>query len=109
MKRTKRRNLEAAGWRVGSAAEFLGLSREEAALVELKVTLSTGIKQRRIAKGLTQGELATRLGSSQSRVAKIEGADPSVSIDLLMRALFAMGASRNEVARMIGRRPKRAA
>jgi DNA-binding XRE family transcriptional regulator len=109
MKSAKRRRLESAGWRVGSAAEFLGLSREEAALVELKVALSTGIKQRRLAKGLTQGELATRLGSSQSRVAKIEGADPSVSIDLLMRALLALGTSRAEVARIIGRRPPRAA
>jgi len=109
MKQAKRRNLESAGWRVGGAADFLGLSREEAALVELKVALSTGIKQRRLAKGLTQGELATRLGSSQSRIAKIEGADPSVSIDLLIRALFAMGTSRAQVARIVGRRPPRAA
>jgi transcriptional regulator with XRE-family HTH domain len=94
---------------VGNATDFLGLSREEAALVELKLVLATGIKQRRLAKGLTQEELASRLGSSQSRIAKIEGADPTVSIDLLLRALLAMGASRAELARIIGRRSPRAA
>ena len=109
MKKAKKKKLEAAGWRVGSASEFLGLSPEEAALVEMKVALAAGVKQRRIARGLTQGDLASRLGSSQSRVAKLEGSDPSVSIDLLMRALLALGATKAELARLIGRKPSRAA
>jgi predicted transcriptional regulator len=108
MKKEKRQRLEAAGWRVGSASDFLGLSREEAAFVETKLALAAGVKQRRIAKGLTQGDLASRLGSSQSRVAKLESADPSVSVDLLVRALLALGANRAELARIISRSPRAA-
>jgi DNA-binding XRE family transcriptional regulator len=95
MKKARKQKLEAAGWRVGSAAEFLGLSPEEAAIVDMKVALAAGVKSRRIARGLTQGDLASRLGSSQSRIAKLEGSDPSVSIDILMRG--ARQAHREEV------------
>jgi hypothetical protein len=109
MKKVKKQKLEAAGWRVGSVSDFLNLSPEETAIVEMKLALAAGVKRRRIARGVTQGELASRLGSSQSRVAKLEGSDPSVSIDLLMRALLALGASRAELARLIGRKPSRAA
>jgi ribosome-binding protein aMBF1 (putative translation factor) len=109
MKRSKRERLEAAGWRVGTAAEFLGLTKEEAAFVEMKLALADGVKRRRQAKRLTQLQLAQRIGSSQSRVAKIESADPTVSIDLLVRTLLAMGASRAEVARVISRGSRRRA
>lgn len=109
MKKSKKQKLEAAGWRVGSAPEFLGLSPEEAAIVDVKVALAAGVKNRRIARGLTQSDLASRLGSSQSRIAKLESFDPSVSIDLLMRALLALGASRAELAKLIGKKSSRAA
>ena len=109
MKRSKKDRLEAAGWRVGTAQEFLGLTQEEAAFVEMKLALSESVRRRRQARRLTQTQLAKKLGSSQSRVAKIEAADPSVSIDLLVRSLLAMGASRSEVARIISRRARRAA
>ena len=109
MKRSKKDRLEAAGWRVGTAREFLGLTQEEAAFIEMKLALSESVRRRRQARRLTQTQLAKRLGSSQSRVAKIEAADPSVSIDLLVRSLLAMGASRAEVARIISRRARRAA
>jgi DNA-binding XRE family transcriptional regulator len=109
MKRSKKDRLEAAGWRVGTAQEFLGLTQEEAAFVEMKLALSESVRRRRQARRLTQTQLAKKLGSSQSRVAKIEAADPSVSIDLLVRSLLAMGASRAEVARIISRRARRAA
>ncbi len=109
MKRSKKDRLEAAGWRVGTAQEFLGLTQEEAAFVEMKLALAESVRRRRQARRLTQTQLAKRLGSSQSRVAKIEAADPSVSIDLLVRSLLAMGASRAEVARIISRRARRAA
>ena len=92
MKRSKKDRLEAAGWRVGTAQEFLGLTQEEAAFVEMKLALSESVRRRRQARRLTQTQLAKKLGSSQSRVAKIEAADPSVSIDLLVRSLLAMGA-----------------
>ena len=109
MKRSKKDRLEAAGWRVGTAQEFLGLTQEEAAFIEMKLALAESIRKRRQARRLTQTQLAKRLGSSQSRVAKIEAADPSVSIDLLVRSLLAMGASRAEVARIISRKTRRAA
>src|ERR687896_197368 len=92
MKAAGRKKLEAAGWRVGSVREFLGLSDEEAAFVELKLTLSESLKNYRVNRGLSQSELAKRLRSSQSRVAKMEASDPAVSVDLLIRALFAAGA-----------------
>ncbi|MHC4447337.1 MAG: helix-turn-helix transcriptional regulator [Planctomycetota bacterium] len=101
MKKTKKRRLEAAGWKVGTAAEFLGLSKEEAAFVEMKLSLSRSLKKRRQAKRLTQAQLAKAIGSSQSRVAKMEAADAEVSIDLLIRSLLAIGATRKQLARII--------
>jgi DNA-binding transcriptional regulator YiaG len=104
----KRARLEAAGWTVGSADEFLELSPEESAFVEVKLALSSGLKEIRAEQGLTQGELAERLGSSQSRVAKMEASDPSVSLDLLVRGLLAAGATKKDIAAVITRRvPKR--
>jgi DNA-binding XRE family transcriptional regulator len=100
----KRKHLEKAGWSVGDAAAFLKLSPEEATLVEMRVALSRSLKERRLAAGLTQAALAKQLGSSQSRVAKLEAADPSVSLELLIRALLAVGASRKEVASALARR-----
>lgn len=93
----KRRRIEEAGFTVSSVREFLGLTPEEAALVEMKVDLSRTLRERRSGAGLTQAQLAKRLGSSQSRVAKMEAADPSVSVDLLVRGLLATGATRGDV------------
>ena len=101
MKEIKRAGLEAHGWRLGDAGEFLGLTPEEAALVETKLALSGSVRDRRTKLGLSQAELAKRLKSSQSRVAKIEAADPTVSADLLLRALFALGATPSDVASVI--------
>lgn len=98
MKSSKRARLEAHGWRVGSAAEFLELTSEEAAFVETKLALSQSLRDRRAAKKISQAELAKRLKSSQSRVAKMESADATVSVDLLLRALFALGAKPRDVA-----------
>lgn len=96
-KRTRKR-LESVGWKVGGATEFLGLTDEEAAIVELKVGLANAVREERNRRSMTQEQLGRMLGSSQSRVAKMEAADPSVSIDLMVRSLFRMGASRKEVA-----------
>jgi pullulanase/glycogen debranching enzyme len=109
MKKVKRRRLEAAGWRIGTASEFLGLTPQETAFVEMKLALADGVRLRRLGKRLTQGQLAKRIGSSQSRIAKMESADRSVSIDLLLRTLLAMGATRSDVARVIQKRARRAA
>ncbi len=94
----KRQRLEAAGWKIADASEFLGLSKEEAAFVEMKLALSKQLKQRRLLQQLSQNDLAQRIGSSQSRVAKMEAGDPSVSIDLLLRALLSTGATPSDIA-----------
>src|SRR5271156_1084740 len=98
MDKRKRQRLEGAGWKVGSTADFLGLNDEEAALVEVKLGLASAVRKQRSQRRMTQEQLGRLLGSSQSRVAKIEAADPSVSIDLMVRSLLRMGASRREVA-----------
>lgn len=101
MKTTKRQKLEAAGWAVGSTADFLGLSPEEASLVEMKLALSQTLRSWRTKKRMTQGELAKQLHSSQSRVAKMEAADPTVSFDLLMRSLLQLGATPRDIAKAL--------
>ena len=104
MEDTKRANLEAAGWKVGGVDEYLGLTPGEMALIELKIALAGFLRAERERAGVTQTELANRIGSSQSRVAKMEAGDPSVSLDLLIRALLAVGASRREVGQALARR-----
>ena len=97
----KRKRLRQAGWKTGTVAEFLELNPEESALIEIKLRLSDLVKKARARRRLSQTALAKRLGSSQSRVAKIEAGDPSVSLDLLVRASFASGATRKDLARAI--------
>lgn len=97
----KRAKLEAAGWAVGSTADFLALSPDESAFVEMKLALSQSLRQWRTRKKLTQGELAKALSSSQSRVAKMEAGDPTVSVDLLLRSLLKLGATPKDIARAI--------
>lgn len=102
MRRSKRQKLERKGWRIGSAQDFLGLSEQEAAYVELRLRLADSLRARRRTHNLTQTALARRIRSSQSRVAKMEGGDPTVSLDLLIRSLLALGASNRDLARAIG-------
>lgn len=101
MEPEKRQRLEAAGWSIGTAADFLGLSKEEVAFVELKLALSKRLKELRVDNKLSQTALARLLNSSQSRVAKMEAGDPSVSTDLLIRALLSTGATPRDVAEAI--------
>jgi ribosome-binding protein aMBF1 (putative translation factor) len=98
----KRKKLEESGWRVGSAKEFLGLSPSEIEYVDLKLALAKNLVETRKAKKMTQVQLAHRLKSSQSRVAKMEAGDSSVSIDLLVRSLLELRSSRKEIERTIG-------
>ena len=102
MEQSKRKRLEAKGWTVGSVAEFLELSPEESVYVELKLRLSDALRERRKTAGLSQKAFAAGVGSSQSRVAKMETNDPSVSLDLLIRSLIALGVSRHGLARIMG-------
>ncbi len=77
--------------------------------MEAKLMLTNAIKASRQKRGLSQIDLARKMGSSQSRVAKIEAGDPSVSLDLIMRAFFATGATRRELQRAFGAGEKLAA
>src|SRR5881409_1024242 len=106
MNSAKKARLEGAGWKVGTAAEFLGPNKEEAAFVEMKLALARCLREFRIKRKLSQARVAELVGSSQSRVAKMESGDPSVSVDLLLRSVLAVGASTSEVARALGSRKK---
>jgi hypothetical protein len=99
MNKRKRERLEAKGWKIGSAEEFLGLSAEEAALVAFRLSLCRLSKSLRVKRGLTQTALADCMNSSQSRVAKIEACDPSVSFDLVFRSLVCLHVSSNDLGR----------
>jgi predicted XRE-type DNA-binding protein len=101
MKPNKKEKLEAAGWKVGDTNDFLGLSADEAAYIELKLALSDQLRKRRLKKKLTQIEVAEIVASSQSRVAKMESGDATVTVDLLVKSLLALGATRKELATAI--------
>jgi ribosome-binding protein aMBF1 (putative translation factor) len=103
MKTEKRRRLSRAGWKVGDTQEFLELSDAEMALIDVRVSLARELRRRRRLGGISQATLAERVGSSQSRVAKMEAGDPSVSIDLLVRTLLSIGSSAREIGRVIAR------
>ena len=102
MNKEKIKKLERKGWKVGTVAEFLELTPEENEYIELKLALCKYLQERRKAKNLTQTQLAKIAHSSQSRVAKMEKGEPSVSIDLVIRSLFALGISKKELAKVVG-------
>ena len=104
MRESNRRKLAEKGWTTGSVKDFLGLSKEEEAYIELRLKLADGLKLKRQSKGVTQTELALSLKSSQSRVAKMESGDPTVSLDLLVKSLLALGTSRKQLASIIAAR-----
>lgn len=108
MERNKRKRLERAGWRIGTASTFLGLTPIEEHLIEMKQTLGARLRKAREQGHLTQTELAKRMGSSQSRIAKMEAGDPAVTLDLLVQGLLAAGATRREIAEALGSRKKAA-
>lgn len=102
MDKAKQKRLIAKGWRVGDAAEFLQLTEEESALVDIRLALSRRLKQRREAQ-MTQADLAAKIGSSQPRIAMAENGSRSVSIDLLVRALIATGATPKDIGTAIAK------
>jgi len=101
MDEKKRQMLEQKGWKIGSVQEFLELTPEEASFIELKLALGDSLREYRQTRLMTQADLARFLKSSQSRVAKMEGGDPTVSLDLLVRSLLALGATRQNLAQII--------
>jgi ribosome-binding protein aMBF1 (putative translation factor) len=101
MNANKKKKLQSAGFKVGGVQEFLGLSKDEMALIDLKARLVRMLRPARETRGITQAELASRIGSSQSRVAKMEAASQDVSLDLICKALLALGVTRHGIAKAI--------
>ena len=102
MKQRKKRLLESRGWKVGNPQEFLELTDEECAYIEVKLLLAENLRELRQSRDVSQTQLAKLLGSSQSRVAKMEAGDPSVSADLLLKGLLVLGATRREIGKLLG-------
>jgi DNA-binding XRE family transcriptional regulator len=110
MRDLKKKRLLARGWKLGDAAEFLGLTVQEGLLVAVRLQLAQSLRRRRESRKLTQQQLAKAMGSSQSRVAKMEAGDPSVALDLLVRSLLALGVTPRALGKTIaGTKPTRAA
>ncbi|MCK4640745.1 MAG: helix-turn-helix transcriptional regulator [Candidatus Marinimicrobia bacterium] len=101
MRENKRKRLEQKGWKVSSADDFLGLTPEESAYLDLKLSLSESLRKLRRKQHMTQAQLAKLIHSSQSRIAKMEAGDSTVSLDLIIRSLLALGASNQELAKAI--------
>lgn len=101
MQKSRQARLERDGWQFGDAGDFLGLDEIERALVDMRVSLARALRQRRRDQKISQATLARRVGSSQSRVAKMEAGDPSVTLDLLMRTLLAAGSTPADLAGII--------
>ena len=100
MEQKTHQGVKEKGWRVGTVSNFLDLSPEEEIVVEIKLALSRCLKGHRHEQ-MTQAELASQIGSSQLRVANAENSDESVSIELLIRAILATGASPQEIGKVI--------
>lgn len=101
MEKKKRKQLEEKGFRVGSAAEFLELTSEEAAYIDIRLDISGLVKSQRAKSGWTQKQLARAIGSSQSRIAKLEGGDPGISMDLMIKALLQLGTSKKQIGKLL--------
>lgn len=100
MDQTKRARLEAHGWKVGTTAEFLELTPEESALIEIKLALSENLRQRREHQ-MTQAELAKKLAANPEQIALAEAGDTSVSLEWLVRAMLAIGATSRDIGSVI--------
>lgn len=101
----KNARLEQAGWKTVTVQDFLGLSDDDMAVIEVKVALSKRLRDQRVRSGLTQSQVARTLRTSQPRVAKMEAADRTVSIDLLVKALVKTGVSVREIGRSLATAP----
>ena len=97
----KRKQLEDKGFRVGTAADFLELTPEEETYIDIRLDISSLVKAQRVKRGWTQEQLARAIGSSQSRVAKIEGGDPGISLDLMIKALLQLGTSKKQIGKLL--------
>ncbi len=101
MKQQKRKQLEEKGFRIGSASDFLELIPEEESYIEIRLEISGLVKSQRRKRGWTQQQLARAIGSSQSRVAKMEAGEPSTSLDLMIKTLLRLGVSKTQIGNLL--------
>ena len=101
MDKKKQKKLEAAGWKVGNAEDFLELTQVESDYISLKIALSKHLKTRRQSLRLTQKDFAGMIHSSQSRVAKMEAGDPGVTLDLLVKSLLTLKTPKEDIEKMM--------
>lgn len=101
MSAAKRKRLEEAGFHFGDYAEFSGMTEQEREITEIKLALCRLLATKRKSGRMSQAELAEIMGFSQPRVAKLESADAAVGLDATLKALFAVGATRQEIARAV--------
>jgi len=101
MDKKRQQQLEEKGFRVGSAADFLELSPEEETYIDIRLDISNMVKRQRAKRGWTQEQLARAIGSSQSRIAKLEGGDPGISMDLMIKALLRLGTSKKQIGKLL--------
>ena len=106
MDKSKKQALEDAGWIVGDIGDFIVLSSDEVALIDLKIALADAVRRARVAAGLSQAELAARLGTKQPNVARLElGAGHAATLDLTIRALLVLGLTRAQLAAIVAGTP----
>ncbi len=91
MNSKKRKALKAAGWKIGDAADFLGMSDQERQLLDARVEVALAVRRQRESHKLSQQQLASRIKTSQPRIVKIERAAADVSLDQLLRTFAAAG------------------
>jgi DNA-binding XRE family transcriptional regulator len=101
MDKQTQQKLENAGFKIGSTTDFLQLTPEEEAYLEIRLQISELIRIQRKKIGWTQEKLARMMGSSQSRVAKLEVGDPSTSLDLMLKGLLLLGVSKQELGELL--------
>jgi ribosome-binding protein aMBF1 (putative translation factor) len=101
MDKKRKQQLEEKGFRVGSTADFLELSPEEETYIDIRLDISNMVKSQRAKRGWTQEQLARAIGSSQSRIAKLEGGDPGISMDLMIKALLRLGTSKKQIGKLL--------
>ncbi|HLK57811.1 MAG TPA: helix-turn-helix domain-containing protein [Chthonomonadaceae bacterium] len=96
-----RARLEAAGFRETTVQELFGLTPEENEHIETRLALARLLKQLRQELHLTQKMMAVRIHSDQANVSRAEKNDPTISLEWMLKAIYALGADRERVAKAI--------
>lgn len=94
----RKKKLEAAGWKFGDYADFLGMTPEEKAIVEIRLAATREMERLRAENPISQEELARRMGTKQPNVSKLFKNPGNATLDTLFRALLALGSTPKKIA-----------